>query len=124
MFISHLNQSAKTQKLVNHDHAPPVKSIKLSYSAGLFIHNIGGITKQVQSKRCSSGVPLTFSSCPQMSTFSSRPRNFCSHPINAVFEDHNHMGFGTADAHMEYTDCVNELNVLVDNLQPADPQSL
>ena len=42
----------------------------------------------------------------------------------AVFEDKNHMVFGTIDAHMEYTDCVNQLNSLVANLQPANPQLL
>ena len=51
-FISHLNQLAKIQKLLTHDRASPVKSIKLSYSAGLYIHTIGGIVKQFQSKRC------------------------------------------------------------------------
>ena len=34
------------------------------------------------------------------------------------------MGFGTVDAHMIYTDCVNKLNVLAENLQPVNPQSL
>ena len=34
------------------------------------------------------------------------------------------MGFGTVDAHMEYTGYVSQLNALADNLQPANPQSL
>lgn len=95
---------------MNHDHVSPVKTIKLSYLAGLFIHTVGEIAKNVQSKRCSSGFT---------STFSSFPRNFRSRTTNAVFEDHDHMGFGTVDAHMEYTNCVNQLNALADNLQPV-----
>ena len=100
---------------MNHDRTSPVTSIKLSYLAGLFIHTVGGIAEHVKSKRCSSGFT---------STFSSRPRKFCSRVTYAVFEDKNHMVFGTIDAHMEYTDCVNQLNSLVANLQPANPQLL
>ena len=56
--------------------------------------------------------------------FSSRPQAFCSRAANAVYDDYDHLVFGYADAYRNYTDSVNELNFLVDNLQPANPESL
>ena len=131
-FISHLNQSDEIQKLVTHDCASTVKSIKDSYSATMFTHTISGLVEQVQSNRCSSGATsssasLNFSSRPQSSVLLSRPRAFRPRAANAVYDDdddYDRLCFGNADAYRNYTDSVNELNFLADNLQPADPGSL
>ena len=56
--------------------------------------------------------------------FSSCPQTFCSRAINAVFEDQDHMGFGSVNAHMEYTEFANQLNALEADLQLDNPQSL
>ena len=120
-FISHSNQSDEIQKLVTHNLESPVKNIKASYSATMFTHTISGLVEQVQSSHCSSGAPpsgalLTFSSCLRLSTFSSCPQAFHSRATNAVYDNYNHQGFGTADAYRNYNDSVNKLNFLADNL--------
>ena len=46
---------------------------------------------------------------------------------NAVYDDdddYDRLGFVNADAYRNYTDSVNKLNFLADNMQPADPGSL
>ena len=49
-FISYLNHSKDIQQIVNHKFLLPLDSVKLNYSAGLFIHTIGGTVKCVQPK--------------------------------------------------------------------------
>ena len=44
-FISHLNQLDEIQKLVTHDRASPVMSIKASYSATMFTHTNSGLVE-------------------------------------------------------------------------------
>ena len=58
------------------------------------------------------------------SNFLSCPQNFHSHSTNAVFEDVDHTGFGTVDAHMDYFECENQLNALEAALKFTNPQSM
>ena len=46
-FISHLNNFEEIQKIVNDEHLSPLDSVKIYYSASLFIHTIVRIAECV-----------------------------------------------------------------------------
>ena len=113
-FILHLNFATEIQKQVNHDRASSVPEIQNRYSAGLFIHTVGGLaeTAQKMHRSLSSNVSPKYPSCPSF-----RPQ-----AMNAIIEDCT--GFNDATSHQDYCDFEHELNSLEDNLDFHDPQSL
>lgn len=68
MFITHLNHSSDIFKIVNHECSSSLASIKLKYSASLFVHMISGHVAKLGLKTKSLSIGF-------MSKFPSRQKN-------------------------------------------------